>query len=76
MDPREALRAQSLVNRFNDAKDKLKVEREVRDYLSEQGKAGAVRHVDENIRRMEKTVEKFRNDLIGPEMLEGYSGLL
>lgn len=76
MDPREELRRKHLHERFNDAVSKLTVEREVKDYLASQGKIGAVRHVDENIRRMERTVERFKNDLIGPEMLEGFSGLL
>jgi hypothetical protein len=60
---REKLAKEALQVRVDEAQRKLDSERLACQYLRETGRDGAVKRVEENILRMEKTVQKFRADL-------------
>jgi len=49
--------------RVRDAEKALADEREVLEYLKSKGSDGAVRRVEENIKKLEKTLEKYKKDL-------------
>lgn len=63
MGEREELARRALESRVDDAVRKLDSERLVAQYLHETGKDNAAKRAEENILRMEKTVQKFRAEL-------------
>ena len=65
MGEREELARRALETRVDDAVRKLDSERVVAQYLHETGKERAAKRAEDNILRMEKTVQEFRDHLKG-----------
>lgn len=63
MDERETRARRALETRVDEAQGKLDSERLVAQYLHETGRDSAAKRAEDNILRMEKTVQKFRDEL-------------
>jgi len=61
---RERVAREALQARVSDAQSKLDTEKQVAQYLHETGRDGAAKRAEANIERMEKTVQKFRNEIL------------
>lgn len=60
---REQASKQAKSDRYNKAVSDLAKEREVLDYLRSNGKDGAARRVENEIKHMESNIIKFKNEM-------------